>query len=304
MAARDGADYLYRRHMVMLGPSGCGKTSLLHSYAKSNAPPPPHQSLRHQEEQEEGSTAKSTSSTPISARVLLREFLGTGVVCELRVTVLSGHEESDRLAEVCLSDEDVDAVLLCFDLCSVCSLNELDTRFAPLLERCEADHLPLVVLGCRYDRRRSIDIGGGIESSKETRHAQLGKAHDQSGRSDEFDRPPMLAEIDMMCSALGASLFLECTAYPSHSDGMRPRYQNAEEDADHVFTEVLQLLDVPCKCYRAMIEQVRPISCVYWPNVAGEGLRCESVALERAQLYADALLESVPLTKPAKSAAR
>ncbi|XP_040272069.1 rho-related GTP-binding protein RhoF [Bufo bufo] len=166
--------------IVIVGDGGCGKTSLLMVYAKGSFP----------EQYAPSVFEKYTTSIKI----------GNKEVC-LHLYDTAGQEDYDRLRP--LSYQDVNLVLICFDVTSPTSFDNVLIKWYPEVHHfCRG--VPIVLIGCKTDLRMDKERLRKLKTAQQ--------------------EPVTYLQGEATCKSIQAEEYLECSA-------------KFQENVDNVFRE-------------------------------------------------------------------
>ncbi|XP_068101075.1 rho-related GTP-binding protein RhoF [Hyperolius riggenbachi] len=154
--------------IVIVGDGGCGKTSLLMVYAKGSFP----------EQYAPSVFEKFTTSIMIGSKEICLHLYDT-----------AGQEDYDRLRP--LSYQDVNLVLICFDVTSPTSFENVLVKWYPEVHHfCRG--VPIVLIGCKTDLRMDKERLRKLKSSQQ--------------------EPITYYQGEATCKNIQADEYLECSA--------------------------------------------------------------------------------------------
>ncbi|KAM8961806.1 rho-related GTP-binding protein RhoF [Pelodytes ibericus] len=166
--------------IVIVGDGGCGKTSLLMVYAKGAFP----------ERYAPSVFEKYTTSITIGNKEIFLHLYDT-----------AGQEDYDRLRP--LSYQDVNLVLICYDVTSPASFDNVLIKWYPEVHHfCRG--VPIVLIGCKTDLRKDKERLRKLKASQQ--------------------EPITYSQGEATCKDIQAEEYLECSA-------------KFQENVDNVFRE-------------------------------------------------------------------
>ncbi|NXH18644.1 RHOF protein, partial [Bucco capensis] len=128
--------------VVVVGDGGCGKTSLLVAFAKGDFP---------------------KVYVPTVFEKYTASFQVGGKPMKIHLWDTAGQEDYDRLRPLSYSDASV--VLICFDVTSPNSYDNILTKWYP-----EVNHfckgVPVLLVGCKTDLRRDREVLGKLKEGR------------------------------------------------------------------------------------------------------------------------------------------
>lgn len=127
--------------IVIVGDGGCGKTSLLMVYAKGDFP---------------------EKYAPSVFEKYVTTVSHGGKEIQLNLYDTAGQEDYDRLRP--LSYQDADMVLVCYDVMSPTSFDNVTIKWFPEVHHFCRD-VPLILIGCKTDLRKDKEQARKLKAS-------------------------------------------------------------------------------------------------------------------------------------------
>uniref|UniRef100_A0A8C5LQ05 Ras homolog family member F, filopodia associated n=1 Tax=Leptobrachium leishanense TaxID=445787 RepID=A0A8C5LQ05_9ANUR len=158
--------------MVIVGDGGCGKTSLLMVYAKGAFP--------------------ETYAPSVFEKYITTITIGNKDV-DLHLYDTAGQEDYDRLRP--LSYQDVNLVLICYDVTSPSSFDNVLIKWYPEVHHfCRG--VPIILIGCKTDLRKDKERVRKLKTSQQEpiTYSQIRGQKDTGGRKLPTTSPISLCQ--------------------------------------------------------------------------------------------------------------